>query len=252
MPEDKEESQGEEEEEEEESEDEEEEKPAAKDAKKADFKPPPRNEKGAESPEKAAGKEAEAPAKPAEVEFKPHDSYPPMKAAAEIVYCPVCSLPPDFCIFGPCWEKCKPWCMENFPEYYPELSGANIDDAKKTAQEAAEKGKEKLLPGGKKRRENSPRVTIRKLTRGGRKCVTSVAGLEGFGVKLDGVAKLFKKKFACGSAVVKGDNGAPDTVDVQGDFEDEIIDIITQEYKDIPREKFSTLESGTKKKGKPK
>ena len=37
----------------------------------------------------------------------------------------------------------------------------------------------------------------------------------GFGVKLDAVAKLFKKKFACGSSVVKGENGAPDTVDVQ-------------------------------------
>ena len=28
--------------------------------------------------------------------------------------------------------------------------------------------------------------------------------------------KLFKKKFACGCAVVKGENTAPDTVDIQG------------------------------------
>merc|ERR1711879_353716 len=118
-----------------------------------------------------------------------------------------------------------------------------------TAQEAAERGKEKLLPGGKKKRESSPHVKIKKLTRSGRKCVTSVAGLEGFDVKLDNAAKLFKKKFSCGASVVKGDAGQPDTVDVQGDFEDEVVDLIVDEFK-LPRAKVVLLEGGTKKKGK--
>merc|ERR1712007_275014 len=122
--------------------------------------------------------------------------------------------------------------------------------AKKKAEEASEKSKEKLLPGGKKKREASPSVTIKKLSRGGRRCVTSVAGLDGFGVKLEGVAKLFKKKFACGVSVVKGENGAPDTVDIQGDFEDEVVDIIRGEYKDVPADKITSVDGGTKKKKK--
>merc|ERR1712039_127540 len=126
------------------------------------------------------------------------------------------------------------------------------DDAKKTAEEAIEKGKVKELPGGKKKREASPHVTIKKLTRGGRKCVTSVSGLEGFGIKLDDVAKKFKKKFSCGCAVVKGDPGQPDCVDIQGDFEEEVIDCIVAEFKSVPREKVTILDAGTKKKGKPK
>ena len=60
-----------------------------------------------------------------------------------------------------------------------------------------------------------------------------MAGLDAFGIKLDDVAKLFKKKFACGCAVVKSDSpAAPDTVDIQGDFEQEVIDIIVDTWKD--------------------
>eukprot|EP00435_Cladocopium_sp_Y103_P007587 s3064_g2.t1 len=165
--------------------------------------------------------------KPFHIEFKLHDSYPPMESAVNVVYCPLCTLPPDFCQYGPMWEKCKPWCLENAPHYYPELSGVSLEDAKKKAEEVSEKSKEKLLPGGKVKRAKSPHVTIRKLNRGGRKCVTSVAGLDLFSIKLDDVAKLFKKKFACGCSVVKGENTLPDTVDIQGEVP------VAQEVKNI-------------------
>jgi len=92
---------------------------------------------------------AKAEAQPAS-DFKPHDSYPPITKAEVVEYCPVCGLPPDFCQFGTCWDKCKPVCMEKFPQYYPELAGASLADAKKTAEEAAEQAKIKELPGGKK------------------------------------------------------------------------------------------------------
>lgn len=203
----------------------------------------------------AAEEKAEEPKKPAfqpppRPVFRPHTDYAEITGAEEVMYCPTCGLPPDFCQYGPSWEKCKPWCMENVPHFYPDLFDASLDDAKKKASEAADKAKVKELPGGKKKREASPSVSIKKLTRGGRKCVTSVCGLETFGVKLDNAAKLFKKKFSCGASVVKGENGLPDTVDVQGDFEDEIVDLIADEYK-LPRSKVSFLEGGTKKKGKP-
>jgi density-regulated protein DRP1 len=212
-------------------------------------------EEGEEKP-KVAQKEQpkeddKKPAAPAPIEFKPHDSYPPMTGPVEVEYCPHDGLPPDFCQYGPSWEKSKPWCLEHYPHYYPELSGVSLEDAKKAAEAASEKSKVKELPGGKKKREVSPRVTIKKLTRGGRKCVTSVTGLEGFEVKMDAVAKAFKTRFACGCSVVKGDNGLPDSVDIQGDFEDEVVDQLVDKFK-IPQEKISLAAGGTKKAGKKK
>jgi len=197
--------------------------------------------------------EDKKPTAPAPVEFKPHDSYPPMTGPVEVEYCPHDGLPPDFCQYGPAWDKSKPWCLEKYPHYYPELSGVSLDDAKKAAQAATDKVKVKELPGGKKVRATSPRVTIKKLTRGGRKCVTSVFGLEGFEVNRDAVAKAFKTRFACGCAVVKGDNGLPDSVDIQGDFEQEVVDQLVDKFK-VPLEKIIRTDGAvsTKKAGKKK
>jgi density-regulated protein DRP1 len=209
-----------------------------KEDKDEEEKPAKDAEDGGDSAEKAEeGEKKEEAFKPPERPvFKPHDQYPDIVGSEEITYCPICGLPPDFCQYGTSWDKCKPVCMEKFPQYYPELCGVSLDDAKKAAEAAADKGKVKELPGGKKKREASPSITIKKLTRGGRKCVTSVQGLELFGVKLDDAAKKFKKKFACGTSVVKGENGLSDTVDIQGDFEDEVVDLIVAEFK-IPDKK---------------
>lgn len=219
---------------------------------------------GAEEKEAPAkeGEEAAAEKSPSEEEkkaavfepppravFKPHTDYPEITAAEELEYCPTCGLPPDFCQYGPSWAKCQPWCMEKYPHYYPELSGLSLDDAKKKAQEAADKTKVKELPGGKKKRDASPGCSIKMLSRGGRKCVTSVAGLDLFGVKLDDAAKKFKKKFSCGASVVQQDNGQGTTVDIQGDFGVEVTIIMTEEW-GIPEAKIENIDGGTKKKGK--
>ena len=47
-----------------------------------------------------------------------------------------------------------------------------------------------------------------------RKCVTTVRGLDLFGVKLADAAKKFGKKFACGASVVK-DAAGKEEIDVQ-------------------------------------
>lgn len=211
----------------------------------AEKKAAPEEASEPKASEDPAPAKAEAPSAP---EFKPHDSYPPISKAEVVEYCPVCGLPPDFCQHGTCWDKCKPVCMEKFPQYYPELAGASLADAKKTAEEAAEQAKIKELPGGKKKREKSPEITIKKLTRSGRKCVTSVQGLEGFDVKLESAAKIFKKKFSCGASVVGGDGGLPETVDIQGDFEEEVVACICKEFPAVKRDKICFVEGGTKKK----
>lgn len=178
------------------------------------------------------------------VGFKGHAEYPGITEAAVVSYCPLCGLPPDFCIWGPSWDKCKPVALEKFPYYYPELAGIDLGDAKQKAQEAVDKSKVKELPGGKKTRAKSPEVFIKKNTRGGRKCVTCIIGLESFGVKPEAVAKLCKKKFACGSAPVKGEQGQPDCVEIQGDFEEEVITLLVENFKEIPRRKVTIAEGG--------
>jgi translation initiation factor 1 (eIF-1/SUI1) len=59
-------------------------------------------------------------------------------------------------------------------------------------------------------------IVVERATRNKRKCVTSVLGLELFGVKLAEAAKKFGKKFACGASVVK-DASNKEQIDVQGD-----------------------------------
>eukprot|EP00812_Abedinium_dasypus_P015954 NODE_9624_length_334_cov_133.516129.p4 GENE.NODE_9624_length_334_cov_133.516129~~NODE_9624_length_334_cov_133.516129.p4 ORF type:complete len:61 (+),score=32.55 NODE_9624_length_334_cov_133.516129:3-185(+) len=56
------------------------------------------------------------------------------------------------------------------------------------------------------------------------------------------------KKFACGSSVVNNDPN-PQSVDIQGDFGDEAVELICAEFK-VPEEKVSILMDATKKKGK--
>jgi len=182
----------------------------------------------------------------------PHNEMPEMKAPLEVPYCPKCGLTPDFCSYGPSWEECKPWVLENFPHFYPELAGLSIEDAKKRALEVAGSKKgNKLLPGGKLKKDQSPRVYVRKMTRSGRKCVTTVQGLDLFGVKLDAACKIFKKRFACGASVVaSGSPNVPDEVDIQGDFEEELIEVLTENFPEIDEDKIEFLAGGTKKKGK--
>jgi density-regulated protein DRP1 len=59
-----------------------------------------------------------------------------------------------------------------------------------------------------------PQVVLESHTRNKKKCVTTVTGLEGFGVKLSEAAKLFGKKFACGASVVKNATGT-EQIDMQ-------------------------------------
>jgi density-regulated protein DRP1 len=55
--------------------------------------------------------------------------------------------------------------------------------------------------------------------------VTTVFGLNIFGVDMKKAAKMFANKFACGASVAKNNQGLDEIV-VQGDFSDEIHDLI--------------------------
>lgn len=79
------------------------------------------------------------------------------------------------------------------------------------------------------KKKQKPEVVVERNTRNKRKCITTVTGLELFGVKLPEAAKLFGKKFACGASVTKSPS-EKDQIDVQGDVQDHIITFIMKTY----------------------
>ena len=60
-------------------------------------------------------------------------------------------------------------------------------------------------------------------------------------------AKLFGKKFACGSAFQKGKNGLPDQIEIQGNFLEELPSFILDKFK-IELDSIQLIEGKKKKK----
>ncbi|KAM1314213.1 hypothetical protein ACFX2F_018127 [Malus domestica] len=179
-----------------------------------------------------------------------------------VLYCAVCSLPAEYCEFGPDFEKCKPWLIQNAPDLYPDLvKEANTKEIDKVANQlqstgissgggdgaasSAPKEEVKRLPGGKIKKKDKQEVTIEKVTRNKRKCITTVKGLELFGVKLSDASKKLGKKFATGASVVKGPT-EKDQIDVQGDIAYDIVEFITDTWPDVPEAAIFFIEDGRK------
>ncbi|OVA08429.1 Translation initiation factor SUI1 [Macleaya cordata] len=187
----------------------------------------------------------------------------------KVLYCGVCSLPAEYCEFGPDFEKCKPWLLENAPDLYPDLlKEANGKEADKvseqlqsvgissssadgavpaTSTDATSTSKEevKRLPGGKMKKKDKKEVVIEKVVRNKRKCVTIVKGLDLFGVKLSDASKKLGKKFASGASVVKGPT-EKEQIDVQGDISYDIVEFITETWPDVPESAIYFIEDGRK------
>ncbi|GJW89999.1 translation machinery-associated protein 22-like protein [Tanacetum coccineum] len=103
----------------------------------------------------------------------------------------------------------------------------------------------KRLPGGKVKKKEKQEVIIEKVTRNKRKSITTLKGLELFGVKLSDASKKLGKKFATGASVVKGPT-EKDQIDVQGDIAYDIVDFITHTWPDVPETAIYFIEDGKK------
>ncbi|XP_057506677.1 translation machinery-associated protein 22-like [Actinidia eriantha] len=180
-----------------------------------------------------------------------------------VLYCGVCGLPAEYCEFGPDFEKCKPWLVQNAPDLYPDLlKDANANDADKVSDQlqstsiavgtassggsSTSKPEEvKRLPGGKIKKKERQEVIIEKVVRNKRKSITTVKGLELFGVKLSDASKKLGKKFATGASVVKGPT-EKEQIDVQGDISYDIVEFITETWPDVPEAAIFFIEDGKK------
>ncbi|KAF7806729.1 translation machinery-associated protein 22 [Senna tora] len=180
-----------------------------------------------------------------------------------VLYCSVCSLPPEYCEFGSDFEKCKPWLIQNAPDLYPDLlREANEKETDKVAEKlqnsnissgvsdaaatSAPKQEEvKRLPGGKIKKKDKQEIVIEKVIRNKRKCITTVKGLDLFGVKLSEASKKLGKKFATGASIVKGPT-EKEQIDVQGDISYDIVEFITETWPDVPETAIFFIEDGRK------
>ena len=108
-------------------------------------------------------------------------------------------------------------------------SGLEGQVADLKVQEAPGQQIEKKLPGGKVKKKSKPEVVLERNTRNKKKCVTTISGLDTFGIKLADASKLFGKKFASGAAITKSPT-EKDQIDVQGDFLDKAADFILKTY----------------------
>ncbi|KAL1874002.1 hypothetical protein VTK73DRAFT_608 [Phialemonium thermophilum] len=175
-----------------------------------------------------------------------------------VVYCGVCTLPPEYCEYGGTVKKCQEWLQRNHPEMYDriwsaealEAATASLSlEAQKRAAKDAQKKAAKAEAAEQKQADRlaSSIVTIKRIERNKRKFVTAVSGLEAFGLDLKKVAKDFGKKFATGSSVTKVPSGGEEIV-VQGDVSEEIEEFILEKYEVVPEDHIELVDDKKKKK----
>ncbi|APA13341.1 hypothetical protein sscle_11g081110 [Sclerotinia sclerotiorum 1980 UF-70] len=177
-----------------------------------------------------------------------------------VVYCGVCSLPPEYCEYGGTVKKCQEWLEKKYPDMYERLwsedalaaatSTLSVDAQKRAAKDATKKAaKAEALEAKQNETLASSKIRIKRVERNKRKYVTEIQGLEAFGLELKKVAKEFGSKFATGSSVTKVASGGQE-ITVQGDVSEDVREFLIKTYKNIPRKNI-VLEEPKKKKAEP-
>ncbi|KAI8080813.1 translation initiation factor SUI1 [Gilbertella persicaria] len=181
----------------------------------------------------------------------------------KVYLCGICTMPLEYCEFSGTQEKCKLWLREHDEDKYTELYGVNAitEGVEKTNidEEGVDK-KDRTVVKDKSakleaklereiKKKMASRVIIKRIERTKRKSVTTIYGLDVFGVDIKKAAKMFANRFACGSSVAKNNQGQDEIV-VQGDFSDDIHELILTNWPDlVPKDNIDRVEEKKKKKG---
>lgn len=185
-------------------------------------------------------------------------------ARLQVEYCPVDTLPAEYCEYGPCFEECKPWLVANCPELVIQrynrtiaelvdveaqiaagVEGISLEQASGSDQK---KNKRKLGIKDKKVaqvNQASARLYIERISRSKRKCLTFIQGLEAVveNLKLKDAAKKLGKKFACSASVNKMDTGSGMNIQLQGDCSDVLPDVLIDMF-GVEPERIYFVEKG--------
>ncbi|KXS13694.1 density-regulated protein DRP1 [Gonapodya prolifera JEL478] len=185
-------------------------------------------------------------------------SGPTTRVLKSILYCSICSYPPELCEWGGSLEKCKAWLRDSHPDTFEKLYGevpsvteklasASISppEAGAAGSSSSDPAPEAKLSKSQRKKQQSQRVVIELSARSKRKHVTSITGLENYDVDLKKAAKMFATKFACGASVTKTPDGRDEIV-VQGEFADEISELIQTTWPQVDDDKITMKEKKTK------
>ncbi|KAK3112586.1 Translation machinery-associated protein 22 [Teratosphaeriaceae sp. CCFEE 6253] len=182
------------------------------------------------------------------------------RPAKHVVYCGVCTLPPEYCEYGGTTKKCEDWLEANHPKLHAEIYSADtaakgMSDLSLDAQKRADKDAQKKAAKAEAaeireaKERAASKIIIKRVERNKRKYVTEVSGLEAFGLDLKKVAKEFGKKFATGSSVTKNAGGTGEEITVQGDVSEDIFDWLQEHHEGIPEDNIELIEDKKKKGG---
>ncbi|XP_078145424.1 density-regulated protein isoform X1 [Centroberyx gerrardi] len=153
-----------------------------------------------------------------------------------------------YCEYMPEPAKCRQWLEKNFPDVFARMSvgvGGNAPKQETGPGEAPPTGEEeekkKQKRGGrgqiKQKKKTVPqKVTIAKIPRAKKKYVTRVCGLATFDIDLKEAQRFFAQKFSCGASVT-----AEDEIIIQGDFTDDIIDVIQEKWPEVDDDSIDDL-----------
>ncbi|GAA5884975.1 hypothetical protein JCM6882_007177 [Rhodosporidiobolus microsporus] len=159
-------------------------------------------------------------------------------APQTVLYCAVCSYPPEYCEFNSKSAKCKAWLEEAHPElfarYYSEsaledkLANLTVEQREALEKDLAKKEKKDEAKAEKEKAKlAASTVVIKRTERNKKKWVTSVQGLDYFNIDLKKAAKLFANKFGAGATVSKTPQGGEEIL-IQGDASDEVEEMLIE------------------------
>jgi len=117
--------------------------------------------------------------------------------ARQVVYCGICSLPPEYCEFGGTTKKCEEWLKAKHPSLHSKIYSADaaalaasLTTLSVSAQERADKdaakkaAKAEALESREASKRATSKIVIKRVERNKRKFVTTVHGIEAFGLDL--------------------------------------------------------------------
>lgn len=149
----------------------------------------------------------------------------------QVVYCGVCSFPPEYCEFGVSFKRCREWLHENNEELFNSLysdealanatSTLSIEKEEKIHKDLEKKqAREEAKQERELQKKLASKVVIKRIERNKRKHIISISGLEVFNIDMKKLAKTFALKFATGASVTKNAE-KKEEITVQGDVSDD-------------------------------
>ncbi|KAH7887242.1 translation initiation factor SUI1 [Phlebopus sp. FC_14] len=178
----------------------------------------------------------------------------------QVLYCQVCTFPPEYCEFGSSLTRCKEWLQEAHPQLYDKyysdealqskLGTISLKAQAELEKNAAKKeAKAEAKADAALKKKMASQVTIKRMERNKRKHVTAIHGLEAFDIELKKAAKFLAQKFATGASVTKNAQGQDEIV-VQGDVSDDVLELIESGagvFKGVPAANVEIVEEKKKK-----